>query len=177
MNCGRCRYREIPEKGWLDEKKVAYRDRHEKVFICSPFKPKGTTAEERKEYRRYHLWLAKIACKYAVSHNYMPMAPHLFFPQFLSDADMDERETGIQMGIEWLAECDALWVIGRYISEGMKQEIAYADEHGIPVIRFEVRSDYTCRCCGCNGDFVYDSYNYRKNTGFDDEEGLLYDSD
>lgn len=148
------------------------------MFICSPFKPKGRTAEERQEHRRYNLWLAKTACKYAASHNYMPMAPHLFFPQFLSDADMDEREMGIQMGIEWLAECDALWVIGSYISEGMQREIAYANEYGITVIQFEVRNDYTRQRCGSNGDLGYDGYNYRKNTGYDDEEeGFLYDGD
>lgn len=161
----------------MRKKAAAYQDRHEKVFICSPFKPKGKTAEERREYGQYNLWLTKTACKYAVSHNYMPMAPHLFFPQFLSDTDVDEREMGIQMGIEWLKECDAVWVIGGCISEGMKREIAYADEHGIPVIQFEVRNDCTRRRRGCNGDFGYDNYDYRKNTGFDEEEGLLYDGD
>ena len=40
------------------------------------------------------------------------------------------------MGLTWLEQCDELWVIGRRISEGMKREIARAEELGIPVAYF-----------------------------------------
>ncbi len=40
----------------------------------------------------------------------------------------------MDMGISLLSMCDELWVYGiDNPSEGMKAEIAYAEEHGIPV--------------------------------------------
>ena len=49
-----------------------------------------------------------------------------------------------------ISECDELWYFGDSVSEGMRNEICYATEHGIPV-RF-VPSHY------------YESYLERSNT-------------
>lgn len=62
--------------------------------------------------------------------------PHLLFPQFLKDEDPEERKLGIKLGLEQLAMCDELWIFGEEISEGMSQEIFYAEEKGIFVRRF-----------------------------------------
>lgn len=104
-----------------------------KVFICSPYRPIGDTAEERERDLQQNRQLASLACGYATSNGYMPMAPHLFFPVFLSDDDPEEREKGIHLGLEWLEECDELWVVGNRITEGMKREICIADKLGIPM--------------------------------------------
>lgn len=69
----------------------------------------------------------------AQCRGYSPMAPHLYFPQFLNDGDPEERETGIEMGLKWLDGCDELWVVGDRISSGMAAEIARASEAGIPI--------------------------------------------
>ena len=106
-------------------KKVHIR-KHRKVFICSPFRPRGVTAGQRAKDLRHNRQLAKLACGYAVSLGYMPLAPHLFFPEFLSEDVPEEREAGIRFGLEWLSGCDELWVIGNRITEGMKCEIAVA---------------------------------------------------
>ena len=77
---------------------------------------------------RHNRQRARLACEYAVSHGYLPLAPHLFFPEFLSEDVPEEREAGIQFGMEWLLGCDELWVIGNRITKGMKREIAMAEE-------------------------------------------------
>ncbi len=110
--------------------------KHRKVFICSPFRPRGTTAKQQKQELNNNLDLAKIACEYAASKGYMPMAPHLFFPAFLSESDPAGRKTGTQFGMEWLSECDELWIIGRRVSEGMKREIWAAADLGIPIRQY-----------------------------------------
>ncbi len=107
-----------------------------KVFICSPFRPMGDTREERDKNWKRNISLAKQACRYAVTHGYVPYAPHLYYPQFLSEGDPDEREMGIIMGLAWLARCDEIWVCGMRISEGMSKEIAKAKEWGIPMKAF-----------------------------------------
>lgn len=107
-----------------------------KVFICSPFRGVGSCEGERERDQKKKLDRAREACGFAVMQNCIPYAPHLYFPQFLTDSDLDERETGIRMGLTWLACCDELWVIGRNISEGMKREIAKAKARGIPIISY-----------------------------------------
>lgn len=51
----------------------------------------------------------------------------------MDDEDPEIREFGQVLGLEWLEECDELWVIGRRISTGMMKEIEQAKEWGIPV--------------------------------------------
>ena len=104
-----------------------------KVFICSPFHPVGETAEQRDRDLKRNIALAEQACRYAVNKGYVPYAPHLYFPCFLSESDPDEREMGILMGLSWLARCDELWFTGVRISKGMSREITQAREWGIPV--------------------------------------------
>ena len=61
----------------------------------------------------------------------MPLAPHLYFPQFLNDADPEDREEGIRYGLKWLVDCDEIWIIERRITEGMKREIGVARKRGM----------------------------------------------
>lgn len=104
-----------------------------KVFICSPFRPDGETDEEQDADLVRNISLAWHAARYAMVKGCIPYAPHLYFPQFLSDSDNSERRTGIQAGLFWLKECDELWIIGEKVTEGMEREIEQAEEWGIPV--------------------------------------------
>ena len=104
-----------------------------KVFICSPLRPVGETAEAREIDLKRNITLAKQACRYAVKQGYVPYAPHLYFPRFLSESNPDEREMGIIMGLTWLLRCDEVWVCGMRISEGMGSEIAQAKEWDKPL--------------------------------------------
>ena len=104
-----------------------------KVFICSPFRPTGRSREEMRKDLKKNISLAKEACRYAVGKGFVPYAPHLYFPAFLSDADIGERELGILLGLSWLAGCDEVWIAGVRISRGMSREIAMAMDWGIPI--------------------------------------------
>ena len=114
-------------------------EKPKKVFICSPFRGIAVTPEAAKENYQKNIAIAKVACRLATALGFVPYCPHLYFPRFLMDSSPDERETGIRMGLTWLEQCDKLWVIGRRISEGMKKEIARAEELGIPVAYFVPR--------------------------------------
>lgn len=73
-----------------------------KVFICSPFRgDRQGNAERATGYSRM-----------AYEKGYLPIAPHLLFPQFLDDGKEEERQVGIQMGLDLLSYCDEVWVFG-----------------------------------------------------------------
>lgn len=95
-----------------------------KIFICSAYRGDiDGNIEKAKEYCRW----AAVEC------GVIPIAPHLFFPQFLDDDVETERELGINMGLSLLKECSELWYFGDSITEGMKKEIDTAVKLGIPV--------------------------------------------
>ncbi len=104
-----------------------------KVFICSPYKGGGESEDERQSVRNRNILLARQACRFALDQGCIPYAPHLYYTQFLEDTDADERKMGMVLGLSWLTQCDELWVIGRRITEGMRQEIRKAREWRIPV--------------------------------------------
>lgn len=68
---------------------------------------------------------------------HLPFAPHLFFPQFLSEDIKRERDDRIKLGLKILEMCDEIWVIGDEISSGMGIEIGFAEGNGIPIIYFK----------------------------------------
>jgi len=68
---------------------------------------------------------ARQYCKFAVSRGRIPIAPHLYFPQFLSETN--ERGRVMSMNLELLRLCGEVWVFGERITEGMAAEIAHAE--------------------------------------------------
>ena len=86
------------------------------VYICSPYAGdvEGNTAAARR-YSRF-----------AVEAGYIPIAPHLLFPQFLNDTDQKERELGLFFGNAIMSKCSEVWVFGSHISSGMEAEIKRA---------------------------------------------------
>ncbi len=70
-----------------------------KVFICSPFR--GDMEGNARRAAAY----SRMACE----EGYLPIAPHLLFPQFLNEGIEEERRLGIAMGMELLALCDEVW--------------------------------------------------------------------
>lgn len=98
-----------------------------KVYVSSPFRgdEDGNVAKAR--------WYAR----YVADEGYLPIVPHIYFPQFLRDHIPEERNKAMQMNRVLLLECSELWVFGTVISEGMKQEIEWAKEAGIPIRCFD----------------------------------------
>ena len=80
------------------------------VYICSPFS--GDVETNVANARRYS--------RYAVDKGYIPIAPHLLFPQFLDDDNPDERELGLFFGNALMSR----------ISSGMEAEIKRAKWKG-----------------------------------------------
>ena len=85
------------------------------AYICSPY----------RDNPRVNVMRARQYCKFAVSKGHIPLAPHLYFPQFMSEAA--EREKAMSMNFELLKLCGELWVFGDKITEGMAEEIAHAE--------------------------------------------------
>lgn len=84
------------------------------VYVCSPYS--GNVKENSARARNF--------CRFAVERMAIPLAPHLLFPQFMSEEK--ERSLALFMGIVLLGKCDEIWVLGDHISEGMEGEIAKA---------------------------------------------------
>lgn len=101
------------------------------VFICSPYRSDNPDPLGRVNEVRGNIRMAQTGCRMAVERGFIPIAPHLYFPQFLSEET--EREEGIRMGIGMLGLCDELWVLGRRVSGGMAREISHAKKLGLPV--------------------------------------------
>ena len=96
------------------------------AYICSPYAGDVEGNVER----------AKIYCKNAIFKGAMPVASHLLYPQFLNDNDPAERNLGMSFAVRLLSMCDQLWVFGDTVSKGMKAEITFAEECGIPIRYF-----------------------------------------
>ena len=90
------------------------------IFVCSPFR--GDIEHNTELARKY--------CHQVSELGKIPIAPHLYFPQFLNDADPVEREKGIAFGIALMRFCEEVWVFGDVISDGMKYEIENAKNEG-----------------------------------------------
>ena len=69
---------------------------------------------------------ARAYSRFAVEQGYIPIAPHLLFPQFLNDNDPKERELGLFFGNAIMSKCSEIWVFGSHISPGMEAEIKRA---------------------------------------------------
>ena len=86
------------------------------IYVCSPYA--GDIKHNVEAARRY--------CRFAVEQGYIPIAPHLLFPQFLDDTDPTERELGLFFGNALMSKCTEVWVFGERISRGMAAEIRRA---------------------------------------------------
>ena len=104
-----------------------------RVFICSPYRAVSKDPIRREAEMDENIDRVHNACRMASALGLLPLAPHGYFTNFLNDRNPQEREEGMELGMEWLAQSDEVWVVGTRVSEGMSREIAKATELGIPV--------------------------------------------
>ena len=83
------------------------------VYVCSPYS--GDIENDTKAARAYS--------RFAVDEGFIPLAPHLLFPQFLNEADPNERQLGLFFGNALMSKCSEVWVFGSVITSGMEAEI------------------------------------------------------
>lgn len=134
------------------------------VYICSPLRPVSPTVTDHPDELANNIKLACDACTLAAYRGFIPVAPHIYFPQFLSDDVDSERSIGMNMGLELLRNCDELWIISPRISSGMSAEIKEAQKCGIPVLVFTAagfrkytgNGDMTDNCYADTADSVVD---------------------
>ena len=86
------------------------------VYICSPYS--GDIEQNTDAARRYS--------RFAVDSGYIPITPHLLYPQFMDDSDQRQRELGLRFALILLGKCDEFWVFGSTVSAGMEAEIKRA---------------------------------------------------
>lgn len=106
-----------------EERKAAYKPL---VYIASPFAGDIPGNIER----------AKDYCRFAVGKGFIPLAPHLLYPQFMDDGNAEERKQGLFFACVLLGKCEELWVMGDIVSNGMAKEIKKAEKRGLPIRRF-----------------------------------------
>ena len=94
------------------------------VYICSPYA--GDVEANVAAARKYS--------RFAVDMGAIPIAPHLLFPQFLSEKT--ERELALFMDMVLLGKCEQLWVFGSKVSDGMQREIAKAKKKNMKIRYF-----------------------------------------
>ncbi|MHB1154847.1 MAG: DUF7768 domain-containing protein [Eubacteriales bacterium] len=111
-----------------EAKKTAFRPI---VFICSPYA--DDVVVNVKNARRY--------CRFAVKQNYIPFAPHLFFPQFMDDSIEQQRNLGLYFGIIFLSKCAEIWVFGENNTKGMSIEIEKARNLKLPIRYFSSKCE------------------------------------
>lgn len=100
------------------------------LYVCSPCRGHDGNYE-------HNITMAQEYCQTIMMTlpDWIPIAPHVYFTQFLDDSVEPQRRMGMDAGIELLDRCDAMIVF--YMqnpSQGMKREIKYAEEHGIPIL-------------------------------------------
>lgn len=96
------------------------------AYICSPFS--GEIKRNIESARKYS--------RFAVEKGYIPLSPHLIFPQFMDDGNPKERSLAVFMDMVLMGKCAEVWVFGSIMSKGMTAEIARAKKKYIPLRYF-----------------------------------------
>lgn len=95
------------------------------VYVCSAFS--GDELVNIKKTKSY--------CRYAIDYGFMPVAPHLMYPQFMDETT--ERDLAIHMDLVLLGKCEEVWVIGNRLSKGMAIELEQAKWWGKHIRYFD----------------------------------------
>lgn len=102
-----------------------------RIFVCSPLRGDGTP----EAYAR-NMELARGYCRDVLSVGAIPVAGHLFYPQFIDDTKPDERALGIALGQADMATCHELWFWfgdGDEPSSGMQSDMENACRLGLSI--------------------------------------------
>lgn len=99
----------------------------DKVYIISRYR---AFTESGIEFNRK---VARYFCRKVILEGKIPIAPHLFYTQFLDESLEKERQIGLDIGLKELREADEflLIIIDGRISEGMRHEIFQATKDGM----------------------------------------------
>lgn len=99
------------------------------VYICAPHSDSDQRSIEITQ--RY--------CRFAVDRGYLPIAPQLYFSQFIDCKNLRDKNTVISMSNILMKKCAEVWVFGERLSKQMEAEIKRAEETQRPVRYFTKR--------------------------------------
>ncbi|MDK9581063.1 hypothetical protein QQA45_06090 [Sneathia sanguinegens] len=91
------------------------------VYICSLFS--GDVKNNVIKAQKYS--------RYALDEGNIPIAPHLLFPQFMSDKS--ERKLAMHFNYVLLGKYEEVGVFGDYISSGMTEEIKISEKRNMKI--------------------------------------------
>ena len=98
------------------------------VFICSRY------AADNDEDKKRNITIAKDLVRIALDRDFVPFAPHLFFPEYLNDDDPQARSKGLRCGFSFLNWCSMVWMhVSNGISGGMSEENKQMAHKKIPI--------------------------------------------
>ena len=100
-----------------------------KVYICSSYSSKGSIPENVERAKSYSRIAVEKLC--------IPVTPHIYFTQFMSDEVPIERAIALNIGLEFIKGCDEIWVFGE-AAGGMIPEIELAKQIDLPIRRFTI---------------------------------------
>ena len=100
----------------------------DRVYIISRYRSNDSRQLE------FNKAVARHFCKAIVDEGKVPVAPHIYYTQFLDDYFPEERECGLGLGLMELRNSQEflLVIIDGIISEGMNNEIEEVSRLGIP---------------------------------------------
>ena len=95
-----------------------------KIYVCSRLA--GDIENNIEKAKGYARFVVKEC-------GAIPIAPHIYFTQFLDDTLPEDRAFGTMADLMLLSDCDELWYFGDSVSQGMVREIITAKEQGISI--------------------------------------------
>jgi hypothetical protein len=95
--------------------------RTRRVYVCHPFADDPEANAER----------VRGICRALTESGFLPIAPHLYLPQFLDEET--ERDRALSLCLELVGACDEVRVYGGRVTSGMRREIERAEAMSIPV--------------------------------------------
>lgn len=103
-----------------------------KIYVCSPLNA-PTQKGIRENMLKAREYIRIIEDSFPGVKCY---APHAWLPEMLDDNDTADRKLALDFGIQMLRKCEALFICGNRISDGMANEIKLANNWGISVYTF-----------------------------------------
>lgn len=95
--------------------------RTRRIYVCHPYADDPEANAER----------VREICRALTDSGYLPIAPHVYLPQFIDEGT--ERERALSLCLELIGTADEVRVYGGRITAGMRREIEHAEARAIQV--------------------------------------------
>jgi hypothetical protein len=102
------------------------------IYLAAPLRGE-TPTEVQENIRRAKAWLAYVLQTYTHVH---PIAPWIPCVEVLDDQVAENRWRGMRANLAAIERCDAVWLVGGRISNGMREEAIHARAKGLAVFDF-----------------------------------------